>query len=157
MGVPGCDLEWAWDAGRRESVWHPTWAGWVEWHLLGRLLALWHPGLWHILVSEVLGGAGGGTAWAFVNWALGGVGEAADVGAGAEAAGEVWAGLESVKDGVGVAVQELGAEQQVGPWLEEGEETGGGAEHESVVGSQYEGALAPEGRPQAEAQAGCLE
>lgn len=44
------------------SVEGPSQAGQVELPLGVELLGLWHPGLWHLLVSEVRGEAGAGGA-----------------------------------------------------------------------------------------------
>lgn len=77
--------------------------------------------------------------------------------AGVHLHGEVWDGIEDVEDGVGVVVHELGVEQEVGVWHEEGEGTGGGAERGGVEGGRRGGAQALAGGAQVEARAGCLE
>lgn len=112
-GAGGCGLAWAREAAKRGSVWGPSQAGPGEEPPRGGPQGLWHPGLWHIPPVSVVQGAAGG--------------EAADVAVGAELAGAVW-------DGVGgVAVHELGEEQEVG------------------------GVEEPAAGVRAEARAGCLE
>lgn len=98
--------------------------------------ALWHPGLWHILVSEVKGGVGGGGAEAVGAgvWDLGGADEAVDAAAEAEVVvvllhGRVWDEVEVVEDGTGV-VHEPGVEREAGVWHGVGEGIEGGAESE---------------------------
>lgn len=85
----------------------------------GELCALWLPGLWHLLVSEVSGGAGGGAAEAVGAgaWDLGGGHEVEDVrtevgGVEVYLDGAVLDGLEGAEDGVGAAEDEV--EQEVG-------------------------------------------
>lgn len=51
-GPQECGLEWAQEAEKRETV-CPSLAGQLEWVPRGEPRALWHPGLWHLLVSEV--------------------------------------------------------------------------------------------------------
>lgn len=104
-GPRGCGRAWARRAGNWESVSGPSRAGRVEKLPRGGLRALWHPGLGHILVSEVKGGDGGGVAEAAGAgaWDLGADGGAGGVGAvaGAEDAG-VGAGVAGVRPGGGV-------------------------------------------------------
>lgn len=109
--------------------------------------ALWHPGLWHILVSEVKGGVGGEGAEAVGAgvWDLGGADEAAGAAAEAEVVavhlhGEVWGGAEMVEEEVGVVVREPGVEQEAGVWHGAGEGIGGGAEYEGGEVDQCGGA-----------------
>lgn len=113
---PGCGTAAAIEAVWTESAQGPSPAGQVGQVPRGGQLALWHPGLWHLLVSEVWGRAGaeGGGAGAAGAGAAdpGGVGEAEDVGAedaevGAEVAGvplrgEVVDEAVGAEDGVGV-------------------------------------------------------
>lgn len=61
-GLPVCGLVVVQEAGLRESAVGPSRADQVEKLLCGGLSALWHPGLWHLLVSEVQGGVGVGGA-----------------------------------------------------------------------------------------------
>lgn len=58
-GLPACG-HGAEEAEQRGNVVGPSQADQVE-PLGGELLGLWHPGLWHLLVSEVqdVAGAGG--------------------------------------------------------------------------------------------------
>lgn len=143
QGPPRCGHGW------RGSVCGPIRAGRVERLPRGGLRALWHPGLWHILVSEVPGGRGAAEAVGAAVWDP--VGGAADGRVGAEvgAAGDEAVGVEDV---AGVFVHDLQEGQEAGVWHGEG-----GVEHGGEVRGRSGGKRGPEGGAQVEAQAGCLE
>lgn len=61
-GPQVCGPAWEEEAEKRESVLGPSQAGQVELLPRGGPCALWHPGLWHLLVSEVQSGDEGGAA-----------------------------------------------------------------------------------------------
>lgn len=159
----GCGLAWAQEAVKEIAL-GPSQVGLVEGLLRGGLCALWHLGLWHLLVFEVQGGDGG-VATEEVGggvWDLGGGAEGvgAEDGGAVEAArvhmdGEVGDGFEDSGHWVGVAVD--GVEQGAGVLGEGGE----GIEGELVdgvgEGGPHEGALVEAGQLVVEAQAGCLE
>lgn len=140
--------------GCRGSVWGPIRAGRVEWLPRGGLRALWHPGLWHILVSEVPGGRGAAEAVGAAVWDP--VGGAADGGVGAEvgAAGDEAVGVEDV---AGAFVRDLQEGREAGVWHGEGGGSEGGVEHGGEVRGLSGGERGLQGGAQVEAQAGCLE
>lgn len=147
-GPPRCGHEC------RGSVLGPIQAGWVEWLPRGGLRALWHPGLWHILVSEVPGGRGAAEAGGAAVWDP--VGGAADGGVGAEVgvAGDEAVGVQDV---AGAFVHDLQEAQKAGMWHGEGGGSEGGAEHGGEVRGLSGGERGLEGGVQVEARAGCLE
>lgn len=173
VGPRECGHALAREAVKKGSVWGPSQAVQAEQLPHGGPRGLWHPGLWHILVSEVQGGGGGGEAEAVGAgaWDLGGAGGAEDAAVEAEDAGlgagvgaggvrpdgGFWDGAEGARDGEGAVVRVPEVEQEVGVWREEGEGTGGGVEGEGAEGGLDEGALAVARGLQEEAQAGCLE